>query len=171
MPLQATHSIEGAADTVRRWLQELGWVWKRAKLVAKDDDPQRVARLAWIRFHPETLRAHAVMVFADALAIHLLPKVGAAWMPQGTPAESMTPGINEQHYVAGARQLATRQVRYGLGPRNNKGLCRALLPRLDTTYSASEVTRISVVVDTYRIHKAKAVPQWWASHSRFAGLW
>src|SRR3712207_8085683 len=46
-----------------RWLHEMGWVWKRAKLVAKDDDPHRIERLAWIRFHHETLRAHEVMVF------------------------------------------------------------------------------------------------------------
>jgi hypothetical protein len=34
-----------AAETVRRWLPELDWVWKRAKLIAKDDDPQRVEKL------------------------------------------------------------------------------------------------------------------------------
>ena len=28
-----------SAETMRRWLHEIGWVWKRAKLVAKDDDP------------------------------------------------------------------------------------------------------------------------------------
>jgi transposase len=33
------------------------------------------------------------------------------------------------------------------------------------------VTRISVVVDNYRIHKAKAVTQWLASHPRFEVLW
>jgi Winged helix-turn helix len=42
--LQATHGIEVAADTRRRWLHERGWVWKRAKRVAKDDDPQRIER-------------------------------------------------------------------------------------------------------------------------------
>jgi transposase len=47
--LQAKHSIEVSAETVRRWLHELGWGWKRAKLVAKDDDPQRIERLARIR--------------------------------------------------------------------------------------------------------------------------
>src|SRR6266700_1615364 len=82
--LQAKHGIAVSAETVRRWLHEIGWVWKRAKLVAKDDDPHRIERLARIRFHVETLQAHEVMVFADELDIHLLPKVGAAWMPQGT---------------------------------------------------------------------------------------
>ncbi len=35
---------------MRRWVHEVGWVWKRAKLVAKDDDPHRVDRLARSRF-------------------------------------------------------------------------------------------------------------------------
>ena len=51
--LQATHGIEGSAETVRRWLPEIGWVWKRAKLVAKDDAPHRIERLARIRFQHE----------------------------------------------------------------------------------------------------------------------
>ncbi|HEY5864500.1 MAG TPA: hypothetical protein VI542_02955 [Candidatus Tectomicrobia bacterium] len=40
-----------------------------------------------------------MMVFADELAMHLLPKVGAAWMLQGTQAEVMTPGkqVYESH--------------------------------------------------------------------------
>ena len=97
MTLQAQYGIAVSAETVRRWLHEIGWVWKRAQLAAKDDDPQRVERLAWIRWHTEQLQAHAVMVCADALAIHLLPKVGAAWMLQGTQDESMTPGPNEKH--------------------------------------------------------------------------
>jgi hypothetical protein len=34
---------------MRQWLHEIGWVWKRAKLVAKADDLQRMNRLARIR--------------------------------------------------------------------------------------------------------------------------
>jgi DDE superfamily endonuclease/winged helix-turn-helix protein len=169
--LKAKHGIEVSAETVRRWLHEMGWVWKRAKLVAKDDDPHRITRLAQIRFHYENLHAHEVMVFADALDIHLLPKVGAAWMPQGTQEEIMTPGTNEKHYVAGALHLATGKGLYCLGPRKNNGLFRDLLTRLDTAYPASGVTRIYVVVDNYCIHKAKAVEQWLARHPRFALLW
>ena len=169
--LQAKHGMAVSAETVRRWLHELGWVWKRAKLVAKDDDPHRIERLAWIRFHHDTLRAHEVMVFADERDIHLLPKVGAAWMPQGTQAEIMTPGTNEKHYLAGALHLATGKVLYCLGPRKNNGLFRDLLTLLDTAYPASEVTRIYVVVDNYCIHKAKAVEQWVAHHPRFTLLW
>jgi hypothetical protein len=149
----------------------MGWVWKRATLVAKDDDPHRVERLAPIRFQHEHLRTHEVMVFADELDINLLPKVGAAWMPQGTQDEIMTPGTNEKCYLPGALHLATGQVLYQLGPGKNNGLFRDLLALLDTRYPASDVTRISIVVDNYCIHKAKAVTQWLANHPRFEVLW
>jgi transposase len=169
--LRTKHGIAVSADTVRRWLHELGWVWKRAKLVAKDDAPHRIERLARIRFHHENLQAHEVMVFADERDIHLLPKVGAAWMLQGAQAEIMTPGTNEKHSLAGALHLATGKVLHCLGPRKHNGLFRDLLTLLDPTYPAPGVTRIYVVVDNYRIHKAKAVPQWLTNHPRFVVLW
>jgi hypothetical protein len=50
----------------------MGWVWKRAKLVAKDNDPQRIERLAHMRWHAEQLPAHEVLVCADELDIHEL---------------------------------------------------------------------------------------------------
>jgi putative transposase len=160
-----------SAETVRRWLHEIGWVWKRAQLVTKDDDPHRIERLARIRFHHDHVQAPERMVFVDELAMHRLPKVGAAWMPQGTQAEIMTPGKHEKHSLAGARHLATGKVLYCLGPRKNNGLFRELLTLLDTTYPARQMTRISVVADNYCIHKAKAVEQWLASHPRFELLW
>jgi len=160
-----------AAETVRRWLHEMGWVWKRAKLVATDDDPHRITRLARMRLHEASLQPHEVMVCADELDMHLLPKVGAAWMPQGTQEELMTPGKNEKHSLAGALHLATGRVLYCLGPRKNNGVFRDLLALLDTTYPAARHTRIYVVVDNDCMHKAKAVEQWLASHPRFVLLW
>ena len=170
-PLQANHGIAVSAETVRRWLDEIGWVWKRAKLVAKDDDPHRIARLARSRFQHEHLQAHAVSVFADELDIQLLPKGGAAWMPHGTQEEVLTPGTNEKPSLAGALHLDTGKLLYCLGPRKNNGLFRDLLTLLDSTYPAPATTRIYVVVDNYWIHQAKAVEPWLASHPRFELLW
>jgi transposase len=42
--LQATHGIEGAAETGHRWRPEMGWGWKRAKRVAKADDSHQSER-------------------------------------------------------------------------------------------------------------------------------
>lgn len=119
LALHAKHGVEVSAWTGRRWLHARGWVWQRAKLVAKDNAPQRVERLAWMRWHREHVQAHELLVFADERAIHLVPKVGAAWMPRGSQEEVMTPGQHEQHALAGALNLATGQSLHGLGPRNN----------------------------------------------------
>jgi putative transposase len=171
LTLEAKRGIKVSAETMRRWVHEVGWVWKRAKLVAKDDDPHRVDRLARIRFIYEQLRLGEAMVFADELDIHLLPKVGYAWMPQGTQLEVMTPGQNEKHYLAGALDLSTGTLRHGLGPRQTNALFRDLLGRLEASYPAERYTRLYVVVDHDKIHKAKAVDQWLASHPRVTLLW
>ncbi len=166
LTLQTKRGLTVSAETMRRWVHEVGWVWKRAKLVAKDDDPQRVDRLARIRFVFEQLKLYEALVFADELDIHLLPKVGYAWMPTGTQVEVMTPGQNEKHYLAGALDPTTGTLHYALGPRKTNALFRELLTVLDARYPADRYTRLYVVVDNYQIHKAKPVEQWLAAHPR-----
>jgi putative transposase len=145
-------------------------VWKRATLVAKDDDPQRVNRLARIRLVFEQLKLCEAIVFADELDIPLLPKVGCAWMPKGTQVQVMTPGQNAKHYVAGALDPSTGTRHYCLGARKTHALFRDLLGRLEVNYPADRDTRVYVVVDNYKIHKAKAVAQWLAAHPRVQRL-
>ena len=163
---QSKRGLRVSAETMGRWLHELGWMWKRLKLVAKDDDPQRVDRLVRIRWVFEQLSCGEAMVFAGELDIHLLPKVGYAWMPKGTQLSVMTPGQNQKHYVAGALDLATGTLLHCLGPRKTNGLFRELLQTLEAAYSATQYQRINVVVDNYKIHKAKAVEEWLAKHLR-----
>jgi transposase len=170
LTLQAKRGMAVSAETMRRWLHELGWVWKRAKLVAKDDDPHRVARLAQIRFVFEQLRAGEAMLFADELDIALLPKVGAAWMPKGTQLAIRTPGTNAKHYLAGALDLATGTLHHCFGARKTNALFRDLLTVIEGRYPAERYTRLYVVLDNYKIHKAKAVAQWLATHPRFTLL-
>jgi putative transposase len=164
--LQTKRGITVSAETMRRWVHEVGWVWKRAKLVAKDDDPQRVDRLARIRFVYEQLRLREALVFADELDIHLLPKVGYAWMPQGSQLEVMTPGQNQKHDLAGALDLTTGTLHHCLGPRKTNALFRDLLTQLEVRYPTDCYTRLYVVVDNDKIHKAKAVEPWLATHPR-----
>ena len=161
---QTKRGVTVSAETMRRWLHEVGWVWKRAKLVAKDDAPYRVGRLASIRYRVEQLRLGEALVFADELDIPLLPKVGCAWTPKGSQVEVMTPGQNEKHYLAGALNLTTGTLHYALGPRKTNALFRDLLTCLEARYPGDRDTRLYVVVDNYKIHKAKAVEAWLAAH-------
>jgi hypothetical protein len=164
--LKVNRGIAVSADTMRRWLGELGWVWKRAKLVAKDDDPQRIEKLARIRWIWEHLGPKQLLLFADELDIHLLAKVGYQWMEKGTQQEVMTPGTNEKNYLAGALDLVTGKLLHCVWFRKTNGLFIDLLKVIDSTYSTATYQRIFVVVDNYKIHKAKAVAQWLQMHPR-----
>jgi DDE superfamily endonuclease len=156
-----------STETMRRWLHELGWVWKRAKLAAKGDDPQRVGKLARIRFVFEHLQAKAALFFADELDIHLLPKVGYQWMPKGEQVAILTPGTNEKRYLAGALDLRTGTIVHRVWWRKTHGLLLDPLHALDSPYPQLRVPHLYVAVDNYKIHKARAVERWLAAHPRF----
>ena len=164
--LKATRGLDASAETVRRWLHELDWAWKRAKPVARDDDEERVDRLAKIRCAFERLGTRSVMLCADELDIHLLSKIGYEWMPRGEQREVWTPGKNEKRYLAGALELRTGRLLHCVWYRKVNGLFIDLLRLLDGTYPLESYDRIYVVADNYGIHKAEAVGQWLSEHPR-----
>jgi transposase len=169
--LQVRRGIEVSGETMRHWLHELGWEWKRAKVAAKGDDPQRVPKLARIRLAFEQLRAGAALFFADELDINLLPKVGSQWMPKGDQVEVLTPGTNEKRYLAGALGLTTGTITHCVWYRKQTGLFLDLLDALDRTHPVLLFTHLTVVVDNAKIHKATKVQQWLAAHPRFELLY
>jgi transposase len=170
LELRPRRGIEVSAETVRRWLHELDWVWKRAKLAAKDDDPQRVEKLARIRYAFEQARAGTALFFADELDISLLPKVGYQWMPRGAQVEVRTPGPNEKRSLAGALEVTTGRTQHCVWYRKTTGLFLDLLVTLDRTYPAAQFPHLTVVADNAKIHKAAEVEKWLTLHPRFTLL-
>jgi transposase len=171
--LEVQRGIDVSGETIRRWIHEVGWAWKRAKLSAKDDGPERVERLAAIRAAFETLGnkgVKAAMVFADELDIHLLPKVGYQWMPKGEQVEIPTPGTNQKNYLAGALDVLTGAITHCVWFRKQTGLFLDLLKLLDGTYPPKQFDTIYVVVDNAKIHKADLVTKWLAKHPRIVLL-
>ena len=162
--------IEVSRETVRLELKAVGYVWKRAKLKGRDDDPERAKRLARIRLLIENQRPDELILFADELDIDLLPKIGYQWMLKGTQHEVWTPGKNQKHYLAAALNLATGKTYYVLGPKKNNALFRRLLDHLQRTFGKG-YRKIYVVCDNYRIHKAKAVVVWLEEHPCFELVW
>lgn len=171
LELKARRGLPVSGETIGRTLHQLGYAWKRARHVARDDDPERVWKLARIRHLIETLPRNAALFFADELDIHLLPKLGYEWMPRGTQTEVMTPGTNQKHYLAGALNFLSGKMLSVVGERKNRWLFIDLLKRIERACPAPKFVRVYVVVDNYRIHKARAVVQWLANHPRFELVW
>lgn len=139
--------------------------------MARDDDPERVSKLARIRHLIETLPRNAALFFADEVDIHLMPKLGYQWMLRGTQEEVMTPGTNQKNYLAGALSFLSGKMLYVVGERKDRWLFIDLLKRIERACPAQKFTRIYVVVDNYRIHKAQAVVNWLTDHPRFELVW
>jgi len=89
---------------------------------------------------------------------------------KGTQIEIPTPGQNQKQYLAGALDWRTGAVHYLIGPRKNNLLFRQLLALLEQ-HCGPQIKRIYVVADNYKIHKAKAVGAWLATHPRVGILW
>ena len=167
LELHARRKVKVSRETIRRWLADVGYVWKRARHVARDSDPQRVAKLARIRTIIEGLQPSDALFFADELDIHLLAKIGDEWMPKGTQTDIMTPGTNRKHYLAGALNYLTGKMLAVTAERKNRWLFIDLLKLIDRRCPAQKFTRLYVVCDNYRIHTAKAVVEWLSAHPRF----
>ena len=167
LQLAAGRGYKVSRETIRCTLHQLGYAWKRARHAARDDDPNRIGKLARIRHLVETLPANAALFFADELDIHLLPKLGYEWMLRGTQRAVMTPGTNQKSYLAGALNFISGKMRHVVGERKNRWLFIDLLKAIDRACPAVKCARIYVVVDNYRIHTAKAVVAWLAQHPRF----
>jgi transposase len=160
-----------SAETVRRWLHQAGYVWKRPSLVARDDDPARATLLACIRQHWEDLGPREALVFADELELHLLPKVGAQWTRRGQRLEIVTPGQDQRCYIAAALDFRTGRLLHRTGPKKNRFLFLDLLRVLDRVYAGAGFRRVYVVADNYSIHTAGDVRRWLAGHPRLVLLW
>jgi hypothetical protein len=165
--LQARRGVVVSGETVRRWLHEIGWVGKRAKLRAKDDDPPRVTKLARIRDAFEQLRVGVALFFADEWDLSLLAKVGSQGLPKGEQVEVRTPGTNEKRHVAGALNLTTGTIAPCVWYRKPTGLFLDLLQTLDRPYPARTFFHLQVVVDNAKLPQAAAVAKWLAAHPRF----
>lgn len=166
LQLKAQRGLKVSGETVRLWMKECGYVWKRAKLSAKDPDPEKVTKLAKIRSVIDNLLPTEALLFADELDINLLAKIGYQWMPKATQAQIPTPGQNEKSYLAGALDYTTGKIIHCIWARKVNGLFIDLLQTIDFRYPKAKFTRIYIVVDNYGIHKAKAVLNWLADHPR-----
>ena len=125
------------ASTVRRWLVNLGFGWRRARPTLHLRDPRAATRLKAI--HRALSRApsgHEVF-YADEVDIDLNPKIGFLGSTQGCQRAIPTPGQNRKRYLAGALHARTGRVAYVEGTRKNSDLFLCLLPAANLPRRAS----------------------------------
>ena len=143
--------IRISAETVRRGMRQMEFVWRRPRPVVGLHDPDHDAKLRKIRRLIASLPADETAVFQDEVDINLNPKIGACWMVRGEQAEVVTPGNNEKRYLAGSLHWRTgRLLLSAPGRRRNADLFVAHLDDLRRRLRGYRV--IHVVCDNARFH-------------------
>ena len=94
--------VRVSAETVRRGLHRLNFVWRRPRPIVGPEDPDRVEKLRKIQQLLKSLPDNETAVFEDEVDVHLNPKIGACWMIRGQQSEVATPGNNEKRHLAGS---------------------------------------------------------------------
>jgi putative transposase len=145
-----------SAETVRRMLRRLGYVWRRPRPTVGPVDPDHATRLAAIQELLKTLPADETAVFQDEVDVHLNPKIGSCWMKRGQQAEVPTPGNNEKRHLAGSLVWRTGTLIVSPpGTRRNAELFVAHLEDLRCRFRS--VRRIHVICDNAAFHKSRRV--------------
>lgn len=160
--------IKVHSSTLRRWLPELGIVWRRAAPTLRIRDPQREEKLQAIRTALANCSAAHPVFYEDEVDIHLNPKIGADWGFRGKQRLVATPGRNEKYYLAGSLHAGTGKVSYVGANSKCSELFINMLEHLRSRYRKAKT--ITLIVDNYIIHKSKKTRAWLQQNPKFTLL-
>jgi putative transposase len=148
-----------SAETIRRGLHRVGFVWRRPRPVLGRTDPEYTSKLAKIQHLLRHLADDETAVFQDEIDVHLNPKIGSCWMPKGDQAEVETPGNNVKRHLAGSLVWRTGTLLVSrAGARRNAELFVAHLDDLRRRLRGYRV--IHVICDNASFHNCRRVRQY-----------
>ena len=75
--LREDYRVKVGRETVRRWLQEAGLVWRRPRPTIRPKDPDRENKLSALRALLKGLPADETAVFMDEVDVNLNPKISS----------------------------------------------------------------------------------------------
>jgi putative transposase len=161
--LREREDIRLSAETVRRGLHRIGFVWRRPRPVVGPRDPEHPTKLRQIQRMMAQLPSDETVVFQDEVDVHLNPKIGSCWMVRGEQAEIVTPGNNQKRHLAGSLHWRTgRLLLSAPGRRRDATLFVAHLDDLRRQLRGYRV--IHVVCDNASFHNCRAVQEFLACH-------
>jgi transposase len=150
--------------TVWRHLRRLKWRWHRpVPRVASPDRRYRAKARYLRRLRAQARRGEIHLYYVDEMDVALLPTISGRWMRQGQQTQVNTPGQNAKQYVFGAVNYVTGALVWLPWPNKNNVGFRQLLQQVVAHHKQTPV-KIVIVLDNFRIHKAKAVQTWLHAH-------
>lgn len=150
--------------TVWRYMRRLKWRWHRpVPRVASPERRYRAKACYLRRLRAQARRGEIHLYYADEMDVALLPTISGRWMRQGQQTQVNTPGQNAKQYVFGAVNYVTGALVWLSWPNKNNVGFRHLLQQVVAQHKQTPM-KIVIVVDNFRIHKARAVQAWLRVH-------
>jgi transposase len=148
--------IRLSAETIRRGLRRLGYVWRRPRPVVGPTDPEHAMKLRRIRRLLDHLPADETAVFQDEVDLHLNPKIGSMWMKRGEQATVETPGNNRKCHLAGSLVWNTGTLLVS-PPQGRRNTALFLAHLDDLRRRLRGWKRIHVICDNAAFHHSRPV--------------
>ena len=159
--LLETYELRVSQETVRRGLHKEQIVWRRPRPTVESDDPQHDEKLRALRQLLATLPANEIAVFQDEVEVNTNPKIGAVWMRRGQQAIVLTPGTNEQRYLAGSLNWRTGALLLTKGlPKEGRTAALFIRHLEDLRRRLLRYRKIHIICDNARSHKCHAVQKY-----------
>ena len=130
LELRRITGVEVHATTVRRWLKELNYGYRRARPTLCIRDPRKAERMLAIERALGDEAPYTEVFYSDEADVDLNPRIGPSWMPRGTQSAIPTPGKNQKRYLAGALNARSGKVIWAEGERKNSLLFILLLYKI-----------------------------------------
>jgi transposase len=157
-------------DTLRRRLHERGFRWRRPRLWAWGEDPERFEKQLLIeqakRRAAELAPSEAEAIhfcYADASDQHLLAVLRAMWMRVGQQVRVATPPRNGHWALFGSLNIQTGRF---LWQAYAKAISESFLAFLEYLLEGYPTGQIVLVVDNASYHTSRAVVTWLKEHPR-----
>jgi len=157
--LQMVYGLFVSRETVRRWLHQENYVYRRPRPVLRKEDPKRAKILQDLRQLLRNLPEDETVVFQDEADANLNPEIGRAWMLENEQAEVETPGENKKRYLAGSLHWRTGTMITTLGEKRDSKL---FLEHIDELrWRLRRYKTIHIILDNAKFHDCQAVAEYY----------
>ena len=143
---------------IRHYLHAHGYDLLRPVLTVASPDPEYESKRVKIEELQRRAQAGEIdLYYEDEIDLALLPTITRCWCKRGHQCKIETPRKNQKRYGAGLIDWVSGKLYWAKSSHKDSALFRALLSQVLAPADDRGRRKISVVVDTYRIHFAKPV--------------
>ena len=151
---------------IRHYMHAHNYKLLRPVLTVASPDPEYDSKRTWIEDLQRQAEAGTIdLYYEDEIDLALLPTITHCWCKRGHQRKIETPRKNQKHYGAGLIHWVSGKLYWATSEHKDNALFRSVLSQVLEPSDGVPRRKAYVVVDNYRIHFAKPVLAFLATHA------